>query len=241
LSYESDELSDDVKRRRKQADVGKSANMVVGHEWQSVDYMVFLHFLSFCAMKVQIKHHKTQAKKLHKKVFDTTPRNMSEDPPSSRKGTPFVSMVNKKWWDEHPDMKLHTKGGDWLASFYKRLKDGEVFAEDAVYLQELDAWHMAMHPVEIDYWGELCMSTEALKAIIIDQDISISAGCNSELNLQLCPDILMQPFISFEPLHPHKPEHALSIMQILVELKDLKHLTICMHLLLTWDHHMNKR
>ncbi|KIJ15290.1 hypothetical protein PAXINDRAFT_11828 [Paxillus involutus ATCC 200175] len=170
LSYESDELSDDTRKRRKDADVGRLANMAVGHEWRSVDYTAFLRFLSLHAMKIQVqvdkqgpatkttsassdiveppkKRRKTQVKKLHKRVFDATPRNMSEDPPSSWKGTPFSTMVSEKWKKEHPDMKIHAKGGEWLEGFFKRLKAGDVFAEDAVYLAELDTWHKPAHEV----------------------------------------------------------------------------------------------
>jgi len=37
FSYSEDDLSDDAQKRRTEADVGKSANMIVGHQWRSMN------------------------------------------------------------------------------------------------------------------------------------------------------------------------------------------------------------
>ncbi|KIK81368.1 hypothetical protein PAXRUDRAFT_35884 [Paxillus rubicundulus Ve08.2h10] len=131
----------------------------------------FLHFLSLHVMKIQVqankqgpatkttsassdvieppkKCHKTQVKKLCKRVFNIAPRNMSEDLPSSRNGTPFSTMVSMKWKKEHPDMEICAKGREWLQEFFKRLEAGDIFSEDMVYLAELDVWHKPAHEVD---------------------------------------------------------------------------------------------
>ncbi|KAF8835598.1 hypothetical protein BDN67DRAFT_1072336 [Paxillus ammoniavirescens] len=51
LSYTSGELSEDMLDRRKEADVGKTANMAVGHAWRSIDYVAYLRWLSLRSMK----------------------------------------------------------------------------------------------------------------------------------------------------------------------------------------------
>ncbi|KAG2746872.1 hypothetical protein P692DRAFT_201867427 [Suillus brevipes Sb2] len=46
LLYSESELSADTIQRRKKADVGKTANLVRGYQWRSVDYVAFLRWLS---------------------------------------------------------------------------------------------------------------------------------------------------------------------------------------------------
>lgn len=37
FSYSENDLSDDARKRRTEAEVGKSANMIVGHQWRSTN------------------------------------------------------------------------------------------------------------------------------------------------------------------------------------------------------------
>ncbi|KAF8834358.1 hypothetical protein BDN67DRAFT_1016593 [Paxillus ammoniavirescens] len=151
LSYDEELLTDDTKRRRKDADVGKTANMA---------YVAFLRWLSLRAMKMQAgvegeaattsattapQKRRRKMKNFHKCVFDAAPRKMDDDPPDSKKGTlPFKSMVSERWMNKHPDMKVHQDGREWLEAFYAGLKlanGGEdLIAEDLAHVKELEKW-----------------------------------------------------------------------------------------------------
>ncbi|KAL4073656.1 hypothetical protein J3A83DRAFT_4187316 [Scleroderma citrinum] len=133
------------------AEVGQSANKVVGHAWRSIDYITFLCWLSLCAMKQQQhtikelavdqepqrKQHRT-TKKQHKWVFDVALKYLNCDKPST-KGVIFKAMVNKGWYDQHPDMVVH-EGIDWLKGFYSCINQSELFEADTMYLKKLDTW-----------------------------------------------------------------------------------------------------
>ncbi|KAI6138408.1 hypothetical protein BKA82DRAFT_4366530 [Pisolithus tinctorius] len=140
----------------KDAEVGQSANRVVGHAWRSVDYVAFLRYLSLRAMKQrqdviedpnastsnmdqepQRKRRKT-TKKVHKRVFDVAPKHSSHGPPPA-KAMVFRAMVDERWLDEHPGMVVH-EGISWLKGFYSRVNQEELFKADATYLKELDEW-----------------------------------------------------------------------------------------------------
>ncbi|KAL4070797.1 hypothetical protein J3A83DRAFT_4188736 [Scleroderma citrinum] len=73
------------------AEVGQSANRVVGHAWRSID------------------------------------------------GAIFKEMVDKGWYDQHPDMVVH-KGVNWLKEFYSHINQSELFEVDITYLKESDTW-----------------------------------------------------------------------------------------------------
>ncbi|KAG1723041.1 hypothetical protein EDB19DRAFT_1916288 [Suillus lakei] len=156
LSYASDgDLSDNTIQRRKDAGVGDSAFMVEGSEWRSVDYVVFLRWLTFKSKneseegdevndRPPSKRRKvTQKKKQSKLVFDLAPSKMNEDPPISHKKTnptvPFKSMVSAKWLKTHLDMVL-LDGGEWLSGFYGTVSEKDVYKQDWTYLKELDGW-----------------------------------------------------------------------------------------------------
>ncbi|KAG2059488.1 hypothetical protein BDR06DRAFT_967986 [Suillus hirtellus] len=51
FSYSEDDLSDDAWKRRTEADAGKSANMIVGHQWRSMNYVAYLCWLTLKSMK----------------------------------------------------------------------------------------------------------------------------------------------------------------------------------------------
>ncbi|KIO11443.1 hypothetical protein M404DRAFT_20874 [Pisolithus tinctorius Marx 270] len=155
-SCNDDEVSDDTLQRRKDAEVGQSANWVVGQAWRSVDYVAFLRYLSLHATKQwqdvtedlnantsntnqepQRKRRKT-TKKVHKRVFDVAPKHLSRDMPPA-KAMVFRAMVDERWLDEHPGMVVH-EGISWLKGFYSRVNQEELFEADATYLKELDEW-----------------------------------------------------------------------------------------------------
>ncbi|KAL4067322.1 hypothetical protein V8B97DRAFT_2025152 [Scleroderma yunnanense] len=151
LTCEDNEVSKDTLQQRKDAEVGQSANKVVGHAWRSIDYVAFLHWLSLHAMKQQqhtieepavdqepqCKQHRT-TKKQHKQVFNIAPKYLNRDKPST-KGVIFKAMVNKGWYDQHPDTVVH-EGIDWLKGFYSHINQSELFEVDTTYLKELDTW-----------------------------------------------------------------------------------------------------
>ncbi|KAL4071113.1 hypothetical protein V8B97DRAFT_2024020 [Scleroderma yunnanense] len=115
--------------------VRQSTNKVIGHAWQSIDYVTFLHWLSLHAMKqqqdvndepdlrqvAQEPQHKQcrTTKKLHKCVFDISPKHLSCYPPQA-KATVFKAMVDDRWYDKHPDMVVH-EGINWLKGFYSHI------------------------------------------------------------------------------------------------------------------------
>ncbi|KIN93402.1 hypothetical protein M404DRAFT_171307 [Pisolithus tinctorius Marx 270] len=167
LTCNDSDVSKDTLERRKLAEVGKSANKVVGHAWQSIDYVAFLRWLSFCALKqqqdvnkpssgsmrnaddeLQRKRRKT-TKKFHKRVFDVSPKHLNHNPPQP-KATIFKSMVDETWHAKNPDMEV-VEGVDWLKGFYSTLRQGEIFDADATYLKELKEWLEA----------GMCMSSES--------------------------------------------------------------------------------
>ncbi|KAL4070526.1 hypothetical protein J3A83DRAFT_4188545 [Scleroderma citrinum] len=151
LVTKDNEVSKDTLQQRKDAEVGQSANKVVGHAWRSIDYVAFLHWLSLHAMKQQqhtieepavdqepqCKQHRT-TKKQHKQVFNIAPKYLNCDKPST-KGVIFKAMVNKGWYDQHPDTVVH-EGVDWLKGFYSHINQSELFEADTTYLKELDTW-----------------------------------------------------------------------------------------------------
>ncbi|KAL4082071.1 hypothetical protein V8B97DRAFT_2020554 [Scleroderma yunnanense] len=143
------------------AKVRQSANKVVGHAWQSIDYVTFLHWLSLHAMKQQQdandepdlrqvgqepqhKQHRT-TKKLHKCVFNIGPKHLSRYLPQA-KAMVFKAMVDDRWYDEHLDMVVH-EGIDWLKGFYSHINTEDLFEADMTYLKELDDCSKQRH------WG----------------------------------------------------------------------------------------
>ncbi|KAL4077893.1 hypothetical protein J3A83DRAFT_4369297 [Scleroderma citrinum] len=118
---------------------------------RKVKYIAFLHWLSLHAIKQQ-QHtieepavdqepqHKQcrTTKKQHKQAFDVAPKYLNHDKLLT-KGVIFKAMVNKGWYDQHPDMVVH-KGIDWLKGFYSCINQSELFKADTMYLKELDTW-----------------------------------------------------------------------------------------------------
>ncbi|KAI6146877.1 hypothetical protein BKA82DRAFT_30561 [Pisolithus tinctorius] len=156
LTCNDSDISEDTLERRKLAEVGKSANKVIGHAWQSIDYVVFLCWLSFCTLKQQQdvnepssgsmrnaddkpqhKHRKT-TKKFHKCIFDVSPEHLNHNLPQP-KAMIFKSMVDETWHTKNLDMEV-VEGVDWLKGFYLMLRQGEIFDTDATYLKELKEW-----------------------------------------------------------------------------------------------------
>ncbi|KAI6158006.1 hypothetical protein BKA82DRAFT_22008 [Pisolithus tinctorius] len=156
LTCNDSDVSEDTLERRKLVEVGKSANKVVGHAWRSIDYVAFLRWLSFHALKQQQdvnepssgsmrsvddepqrKRRKT-TKKFHKRVFDVSPKHLNHNPPQP-KATIFKPMVDETWRAKNPNVEV-VEGVDWLKGFYSRLRQGEIFDADATYLKELKEW-----------------------------------------------------------------------------------------------------
>ncbi|KIJ12227.1 hypothetical protein PAXINDRAFT_14998 [Paxillus involutus ATCC 200175] len=52
VSYNEETLSDTLRQRRQNVDMGKGASMGVGYEWRSVDYVAFLRYLTLKAAKM---------------------------------------------------------------------------------------------------------------------------------------------------------------------------------------------
>ncbi|KAI6143086.1 hypothetical protein BKA82DRAFT_168882 [Pisolithus tinctorius] len=154
ITCNENEVSEDTLQRRKDALIGQSANKVVGHAWRSVNYVAFLCWLSLCAMKLQQdtpdepnqgsmdqgppRKRCRITKKIHKRVFDITPKHMNRGPPLS-KTTIFKPMVDERWYKENVDMPV-IEGIDWLKGFYLHLNEGDLFEADAIYLKELDEY-----------------------------------------------------------------------------------------------------
>ncbi|KAG6369937.1 hypothetical protein JVT61DRAFT_13322 [Boletus reticuloceps] len=160
LSYESDNLSEDDKRRRQSAGVGKTAPMAVGREWRSLDYIAFLRWLSLRSQRKVAGNQEepvpitSQAEtpasgggqppkkcrkalkciKVTKMAFDTAPHKMHDDAPRSMKGTrPFKHMVS----EVEPEL---LPGADWLNGFFSRLGNSDLLVEDMTYLKEVVEW-----------------------------------------------------------------------------------------------------
>ncbi|KAG1752357.1 uncharacterized protein EDB91DRAFT_1243136 [Suillus paluster] len=165
LSYLEDDLSENTLTRRMKSGAGNSANMVVGLEWRSVDYVSFLRFLTLRQMKGNNKattasastnetstsqppkkrrktaEGSTRSKRIVKKTFDISPEQMNEDTPlSARKNLPFDNMVADSWKNSHPDMEM-LEGVPWLRGFWASLTRDDVIKEDYKYLEELEEWH----------------------------------------------------------------------------------------------------
>ncbi|KAI6125316.1 hypothetical protein EDD17DRAFT_1881853 [Pisolithus thermaeus] len=153
LTCNDDEVSDDTLQRRKQTEAGQSANRVIGHAWRSINYVAFLRWLSFRAMKQQQeggdaltsadtgpqrKCCRTTTKKIHKQNFDVSPKHLNRDPPPP-KAALFKVIIDQRWQDTNPDVPL-LDGVDWLRGFYSRIQEGDIFEADADYLRELDQW-----------------------------------------------------------------------------------------------------
>ncbi|KAL4071481.1 hypothetical protein V8B97DRAFT_2104073 [Scleroderma yunnanense] len=141
--------SDDTCQRRKDAEVGKDAKMVVGHAWQSIDYGAFLRWLSFHT-KVQDepgepakdqehppKRRKT-TRKFHKRVFDLALKHLNCNAPPP-KATICKAMVDEGWHQKHPGRQL-VEGTDWLTGFYSHVNKEELYDADVDYLKELDEY-----------------------------------------------------------------------------------------------------
>ncbi|KAG1846973.1 hypothetical protein DFJ58DRAFT_730303 [Suillus subalutaceus] len=170
LSCGESDLSDDSKMRRQEAEVGKTANRVVGFQWRSVDDSssevakdvavdpptVQDDQMSAAADNVAesrterpskrrktVTRALTRPEKMHKKVWDVAPDKLSDRKPASGKNSaPFANMVSNEWKEEHHDMKV-LEGVPWLKGFYEQLKDSDdILEEDRTYLQELDEWHL---------------------------------------------------------------------------------------------------
>ncbi|KAG1856440.1 hypothetical protein F4604DRAFT_1931869 [Suillus subluteus] len=163
LSYSEDDLSEDTLTRRAKSGAGNSANMVVGLEWRSIDYVAFLRFLTLRQMRWNnrattadidetstIQPPKkcrktaeggTRSKRIVKKTFDISPEQMNDDAPSSaKKNLPFENMVADSWKTSHPDMEM-LEGVLWLKGFWASLTRDDLIKEDYEYLEELREWH----------------------------------------------------------------------------------------------------
>ncbi|KAG1774331.1 hypothetical protein EV702DRAFT_1200579 [Suillus placidus] len=101
LSYSEDDLSEDTLTRWAKSGAGNSANMVVGLEWRSIDYVAFLRFLTLRQMKgnnrpttadidetstiqppkkcCKTAEGGTRSKRIVKKTFDISPEQMNDD------------------------------------------------------------------------------------------------------------------------------------------------------------------
>ncbi|KAI6029295.1 hypothetical protein BKA83DRAFT_4489251 [Pisolithus microcarpus] len=127
LTCNDGEVSDDTLQRRKQTEAGQSANKVIGHAWRSIDYVAFLRWLSFRAMKEpqeggdaltsadtgpQWKRRRTTTKKVHKLNFDVNLKHLNRKPPPP-KVMLFKVMVDQRWQDANLDIPL-LDGVDWL-------------------------------------------------------------------------------------------------------------------------------
>ncbi|KAG2059486.1 hypothetical protein BDR06DRAFT_967984 [Suillus hirtellus] len=163
LSYSEDNLSEDTLTRQMKSGAGNSANMVVGLEWQSSDYVAFLCFLTLQQMRGNNKattadtdkintiqppkkcrktaEGGTRSKRIMKKTFDISPEQMNEDTPlSAKKNLPFENMVADSWKNSHPDMEM-LEGVPWLKGFWASLTRDDLIKEDYEYLEELEEWH----------------------------------------------------------------------------------------------------
>ncbi|KIN96501.1 hypothetical protein M404DRAFT_33210 [Pisolithus tinctorius Marx 270] len=167
LTCNDSNVSEDTLERRKLVEVGKSANKVVGHAWRSINYIAFLHWLSFHALKQQQDVNEPSSgsmrnaddepqckcrkmtKKFHKCIFDVSPKHLNHNLPQP-KATIFKSMVDETWCAKNLDMEV-VEGIDWLKGFYLTLRQGEIFDAGATYLKELKEWLEA----------GMCMSSES--------------------------------------------------------------------------------
>ncbi|KAG1727356.1 uncharacterized protein EDB91DRAFT_1086434 [Suillus paluster] len=170
LLYDEGNLSEDKLSWRVKSGAGKGANMAIGLEWCSFDYVSFLHFLTLRSMRNPADNSKKTSldtnntttlnqqtseclnkrrrttegwdKKLIKKTFDLNPNQMINHTPKSAKGNlPFENMVADKWRQTHPDMKM-LEGVEWLKGFWGRTDKEEFLEEDWDYLVELNKWHI---------------------------------------------------------------------------------------------------
>ncbi|KAL4061858.1 hypothetical protein V8B97DRAFT_2027069 [Scleroderma yunnanense] len=145
LTCEDNEASENTLQQRKDAEVGQSTNKVVGHAWRSINHVAFLCWLSLCAMtqqqhtteelsvdqEPQHKWHRT-TKKQHKRVFNIALKHLNHDKLSTN-GMIFKVMVNKRWYDQHPDTVIH-EGINWLKGFYSYINQSELFKANTMYL-----------------------------------------------------------------------------------------------------------
>ncbi|KAI6034174.1 hypothetical protein BKA83DRAFT_4539007 [Pisolithus microcarpus] len=216
LTCNDGEVSDDTLQRRKQTEAGQSANKVIGHAWRSIDYVAFLRWLSFRAMKEpqeggdaltsadtgpQRKRRRTTTKKVHKLNFDVNPKHLNRKPPPP-KATLFKVMVNQRWQDANPDIPL-LDGVDWLRGFYSQVQEGDLFEADANYLRELDQW-LKTSEVSLDSSDE--------------EDVERS-----------------------KPSHARKVERVFPIAKVLIDLEDFNKFATGVRWLFPWYHNVNDR
>ncbi|KAL4069607.1 hypothetical protein V8B97DRAFT_1918124 [Scleroderma yunnanense] len=79
----------------------------------------------------QHKWHRT-TKKQHKRVFNIALKHLNHDKLSTN-GMIFKVMVNKGWYDQHPDTVIH-EGINWLKGFYSYINQSELFKANTMYL-----------------------------------------------------------------------------------------------------------
>ncbi|KAG2052104.1 hypothetical protein BDR06DRAFT_973282 [Suillus hirtellus] len=118
LSYSESELLADTIQQRKKADIGKTANLVQGHQWHSVD----------------------KPNTDTENVAGPAKENSGEPAKKHHKTVQHKKLVKKKWRDDHLEMQL-LDGALWLKGFYESLKEDDLLKEDRDYLKELIKWH----------------------------------------------------------------------------------------------------
>ncbi|KAG1722246.1 hypothetical protein EDB19DRAFT_1916792 [Suillus lakei] len=115
LSCGESDLSDDSKMRQQEAGVGKNANRVVGFQWRSVDYVVFLRFLTLKSMKelnsesakdVAVDPPTVQddaAAATADKAAEPTMERPSKHRKTVKRALTRPKKIHKKVWDVAPD------------------------------------------------------------------------------------------------------------------------------------------
>ncbi|KAG0693067.1 hypothetical protein DFH29DRAFT_1084401 [Suillus ampliporus] len=111
LTCDEATLSNDSKMRRQEAGVGKAAKKAVGFQWQSVDYVTFLRFLTLKSMQddgAMSNNDEEAAEDPLTTQDDTTTASKkvattSQRPTKRRKTVPNPKKVFKKVFDVSPD------------------------------------------------------------------------------------------------------------------------------------------